>query len=455
MPAPGLSGSETRGERWCSTAPCPLAQHRGSKPWPPPGPLGSSASTAASPGTWRAARWARAGMPWVRGPARAMPARPGGPAPHDRIAAPTRAVVRRGGLRPQASGAPAARRATRERLRRRRQRMRHRAALWAHRQQTNRPAHPPARGQQRADHAPRVGVAARCPAPAGPPRRAVERARRGHDAARLRAMAPARGRPATHPSAHPRYRRRTVPGLGARLRWGLLAALQAIPRCPRGPAVASYGRWVTWAKASAGKRSGPAGPQRAHASRPWAFCEAALWFRRRPAAGQKELARLEHTPGPGTAVTVVAPPWARAVADLLTRRPAFDRPTCLPGQRRGAEEPAGSLDAEGLSRRSVLGPDAGPASRRPRRTEAIAPAPCAVMGPPLRRGARAREPCRGDVGCPAPEPGTPWPTVAVAPARGRGRSAGTAMCLGRRGHAERSRPSPWPWRENRPPCVVP
>jgi hypothetical protein len=198
MPAPCLSGAETRGARWCSTAPCPLAQNRCATPWPPPGPLGSSASTAGSPGTWRAARWARAGMPWVRGPARARPARPGGPATHDRIDAPTMAVVRRGGLRPQAAGAPAARRATRER-RRRRRRMRHRAALWAHRQQTNRPAHPPERGQQRADHAPRVGVAARCPEPAGPQRRAGERARSGHDAARLRAVAPARGRPLRPP----------------------------------------------------------------------------------------------------------------------------------------------------------------------------------------------------------------------------------------------------------------
>jgi hypothetical protein len=53
---------------------------------------------------WRAARGARAGRPCVRGPARSMPALPGGQAPHDHLDAQHIAVRRPGGLRPQAAG---------------------------------------------------------------------------------------------------------------------------------------------------------------------------------------------------------------------------------------------------------------------------------------------------------------------------------------------------------------
>ena len=65
-------------------------------------------------GSWLADLWARAGMPCGRGHALDMQALQGGKAKHDTLDAPTMAVVLRGGRLPQASGAPAARRATRE-----------------------------------------------------------------------------------------------------------------------------------------------------------------------------------------------------------------------------------------------------------------------------------------------------------------------------------------------------
>jgi hypothetical protein len=86
-----------------------------------------------------AALWARAGIAGVRGPARAMTAMHGGTAPHAPLDAPQMAVVLRGEMLPQASGSPAARRATRELLRRRMPLLRTRAELLAPRQQTNSP----------------------------------------------------------------------------------------------------------------------------------------------------------------------------------------------------------------------------------------------------------------------------------------------------------------------------
>jgi len=52
---------------------------------------------------WLAARWARAGLPFVLGPALSMQAIPGGKAKHDTSDAQNIAVLLRGGLLPQAS----------------------------------------------------------------------------------------------------------------------------------------------------------------------------------------------------------------------------------------------------------------------------------------------------------------------------------------------------------------
>jgi hypothetical protein len=81
------------------------------------------------PWSWLADLCAREGLPFVRGQALDRKASPGGKAKPDTSAAPTIAVLRRGGLRPQASVSPAARRATRALLRRRRPLRPTRAAL--------------------------------------------------------------------------------------------------------------------------------------------------------------------------------------------------------------------------------------------------------------------------------------------------------------------------------------
>jgi hypothetical protein len=77
--------------------------------------------------SWRADICAREGLACALGHAWYMKALHGGQAKHDQIDAPKIAVLRRGGMLPQADVDPAAMRATRDRRRRRMHRMRKRA----------------------------------------------------------------------------------------------------------------------------------------------------------------------------------------------------------------------------------------------------------------------------------------------------------------------------------------
>jgi hypothetical protein len=197
---------------------------------------------------------APAGSPFVLGPARALPAIHGGKATHDPLDAQKMAVVLRGGRREPAAVAPAARRATRDLLRRRLSLTRKRAELLAHRQKTPRQSPLPELGQKLPYTAHRTGVAERCPAPAVPTSRAVARALRGDSEPRRRARAWPRGHAATPPDAHTRHLRQPVPGLGPSLRRVLLSESPESPRGPRVPAGLSACRLGTGAPASAGTR---------------------------------------------------------------------------------------------------------------------------------------------------------------------------------------------------------
>jgi hypothetical protein len=128
-------------------------------------------------------------MPCVRGPALARPASPGGKATQDTSAAPTIAVLRRGGRRPPAAVDPAERRATRALRRRRRSRTRTRAALLPPVPHPPTPDHLAESGNTLASQANRDGGAERCPEPAGQQRRDVARALLGSADERRRARA--------------------------------------------------------------------------------------------------------------------------------------------------------------------------------------------------------------------------------------------------------------------------
>jgi transposase len=100
------------------------------------------------------------------------------------------------------------------------------------------------------------------------------------------------------------YRLQAVPGMGNILRVVLLDEMHDLTRFPRVQDCVSSCRLVTCAKESAGKRSGPSGAQLGNASLKWAFAEAAVLLLRNNPMGQTYLARLEHTHGKGTALTI-------------------------------------------------------------------------------------------------------------------------------------------------------
>jgi hypothetical protein len=88
---------------------------------------------------WLADWCAAEGLPFVLGHALYLKAIQGGKAQNDQRDAQKIAVLRRGGMRPQASGDPAAMRATRELLRRRRHLAHKRGELLAQVQHTHSP----------------------------------------------------------------------------------------------------------------------------------------------------------------------------------------------------------------------------------------------------------------------------------------------------------------------------
>jgi transposase len=276
----------------------------------------------------------------------------GGTAKNDQIAAHTIAVLLRGGMRPQAYGYPAAMRATRDLLRRRTSLARKRAALLPHGQNTNRQDNLPELGKKLAYKANRDGVAERFADPAVHKSRDMDLARLDAYDQRLRAVELALGHMAKQHEAHTLDLLRPVPGIGKILRLVLLDAIHDICRFPRVQEFGAYGRLVTCAKESAGKRDGPSGQTIGHAHLKGAFSEAAILFLRNNPAGQQYLARLAKNQGKGKAWTVLAHQLARAVYSLVQRHTAFDLDQVLNEERSGAGEPDASLAPNGMS----LGP---------------------------------------------------------------------------------------------------
>jgi transposase len=225
---------------------------------------------------WLADLCAQEGSTFVLGHARSRQAIPGGKATHDTIDAHKIAALLRGGRRPQASVAPAARRATRDLLRRRRPLMRRRSALLAPIQNTTSPYHLPEMGKKRAYQANRAGVAERFPDPAVRKSVAVDLALSGHDDQRLRDGELSVLQTATLHAANTLYLRRTVPGIGELLSLVLRSEIHRRQRFPRVQAVVSDCRLVKCPKASAGKRDGTSGTKIGHASLTWACSEAAV-----------------------------------------------------------------------------------------------------------------------------------------------------------------------------------
>jgi len=136
---------------------------------------------------------------------------------------------------------------------------------------------------------------------------------------------------AKHHDANTLYLRQTVPGIGKILSLVLLYDIHDIARFPRVQDFASSCRLGTWARESAGKRSGTSGAKIGNAHLQWAFSEAAVLFLRDNPVAQKLLARLEKKHSKGKALTILAHTLARAVYYMLKRQTACDLDTFLQG----------------------------------------------------------------------------------------------------------------------------
>ena len=146
-------------------------------------------------------------------------------------------------------------------------------------------------GKNIADKANRAGLAERLPAPAVQQSLAVALALIGHSAHLVHAVACSRVHTATQHAPQTVARRPAGPGSGKSLRLVLLDAIPTLDRCPRGHDGGSDCRLGKCAKASAGKRDGPAGAKSGQASRQGACSEAAVLFLRTHPAGPKYRAR--------------------------------------------------------------------------------------------------------------------------------------------------------------------
>jgi transposase len=274
---------------------------------------------------WLADLCAQEGIPFVLGHALYMKAIHGGKAQHDTIDSQKIAALLRGGMLPQAYVSPAAMRATRDLLRRRMHLTRKRAELLAHVQNTNSQDNLPASGKKIAYKANRDGVAERFADPAVHKSIDVDLALLGYYDELLRDVELTLLKTAKHHDANTLYLLQTVPGIGKILSLVLLYEIHDINRFPTVQEFVSYGRLVTCAKESAGKRLGTAGTKLGHAHLTWAFSEAAVLFLRDHPPAQKDLARLEKKHDKGKALTVLAHKLARAVYYMLKRPVVFDK----------------------------------------------------------------------------------------------------------------------------------
>jgi transposase len=286
--------------------------------------MSSSRSNGLFTWYWLADLCAQEGIPFVLGHALYMKAIHGGKAKNDTIDAHTMAVLRRGGMLPQAYVYPAEMRATRDLLRRRMSLMRQRAALLTHVQHTNSQYNLPEIGKKLAYKANREGVAERFPDPAVQQRIEVDLALLNSYDRLLTELELSLVNTAKAHNAQIFYRLRSIPGVGKMLALVLLDEIHDIHRFPRVQEFVSSCRLVKCAKESAGTRYGTSGTKIGHAYLTWAFSDAAVLFLRANPAGQKYLARIVKKHGKGKALTILAHKLARAVYYMWRRDTVFD-----------------------------------------------------------------------------------------------------------------------------------
>jgi transposase len=216
--------------------------------------------------------WNKEGIAFVVGPALYLKAIHGGKAKNDKIAAPKIAALLRGGMLPHAYVYPAEMRATRELLRRRCPLVRKRAELLAHMQNTTSQYNLPEIGKKLADKANREGVEEHFPDPSVRKTIEVEVSLIDHYAQLLGEVELSLTRTAKAHEVQTFARLHSVPGIGQILALVMRYELQDIARFPRVQDFVSYCRVVKGAKASGGKRLGPAGQEAWHRAATLGVC---------------------------------------------------------------------------------------------------------------------------------------------------------------------------------------
>jgi transposase len=262
---------------------------------------------------WLADLCAQQGIPFVLGHALYMKAIHGGKAKNDKIDSQKIAVLRRGGMLPQAYVYPAKMRATRDLLRRRTRLMRKRAELLSHVQNTNSQYNLPEIGKKIAYKANRDGVAERFDEAAVQKNVEVDLALITYYDELLSDLELYIVKTAKQHDANTLYLLQTVPGIGKILSLVLLYEIHRIDRFPSVQDFASYCRLVKCSKESGGKRLGTSGTKIGNAHLKWAFGEAAALLLRNNPQGQKYLARLEKQHDQGKALNILTHKLARAV----------------------------------------------------------------------------------------------------------------------------------------------
>jgi hypothetical protein len=206
-----------------------------------------------------------------------------------------------------------------------------------------------------------------------------DRARINDDDERLREVERTLLHTATHHDANTLSWRQTVPGIGKIRSLVWRYAIHEMDRFPTGQGFVSYCRLANCAKASAGKRAGPAGTKLGNGRLTWAFSDAAVLSRRAHPPAPKDPARLARQQDNGTALPVLAHKVARAVYDRRKRQVAFDTAQFFPHSWRGAGEPGASRDTPGmdlLDARATAASRASWTAQARRGRETLSPARC-------------------------------------------------------------------------------
>jgi transposase len=272
---------------------------------------------------WLADVCAAEGITCVLGHALALNALHGGKAKNDKIDSHKIAVLLRGGLLPQAYVDPAARRSTRDLLRRRLHLVRQRGELLAHIQNTRAQYHLPAFEKRLAYPGNRDGVVGHFPDPSVRKSIEVDVALIDRYDARVNDLELTIVRDAKRHDGDAFHRLRSVPGIGKVLALTILDAIHDITRFDRVQEFASYARLIECRKESAGRQLGTSGAKMGNVHLTWAFSEAAVLFLRHTADGKKLLARLETTHGKGKALSILAHKLERTVNYMLARGTVF------------------------------------------------------------------------------------------------------------------------------------